>query len=566
MVRAVLALLLALGGGTLAHARCDVEYTLTARWSATPRHFAATLSFDAGGRTATRLAASSDWGGVTDFHRALRNVRAEGRGVSVAVDANGWTVTHPDSGRFTVRYQVHGDVEADRGTLQPRDFYRNQLGTEHFHMFGPAMLPLPGDASSGPGVRACIAFEGLPRHWKLASSLGEGRRAAGAVSFEAPLAAVGRSVFAGGDFRILRREVAGKPVVFALRGEWKFEDTRFADAATAVIGTHREFWGDHSFTRYLVTLVPNRLASGSTGGTGVQDAFAMHASRDFAVPGRAFDYLIGHEHLHAWIPARLGGMAPGPGETAGYWFSEGFTNYLTHRLLLRSGVWTLADYAKALNEVIYEAATSPVAEARNERIRDEFWKDEAVQRLPYLRGELVALAFARLLERAGTSLEKVLRDIAAAPADGRHAPERFAAAAARHVPATRALLDAYIERAEGIPLEVGSLGPCFEGGARGRVPFELGFDRTKTFAQRRVHGVVEDSAAHRAGLRDGMAIERISVAFGNVEREALVQVREPEGGSREIRYRPRGQPIVVLQYAPRDDAAARPDCARWLAP
>lgn len=557
---------LALAAGA-ARAACDVDYRLEPRWDAPRRHFAATLAFDAGDRSRTRIAVSPDWGGVRDFHRAVRAMEGTQPGVGVAAEGAQWVVTHPPGGRVSIRFEVHGDTEADAGTLEARDFYRNLVGEGYFHLFGLAALPLPQGFDPASRASGCVTFAGLPRAWSLASSLGDpaAGNGTGSATFEAPLAEVVRSLFVGGDFRILRREVAGRPVVFALRGEWKFDDARFADAAAAVIRTHREFWGDHDFPRYLVTLIPNRRASGSTGGTGVERAFAMHASRDFTVPGPAFDYLIGHEHLHAWIPARIGAMERGPNEAAGYWLSEGFTNYLTHRLLLRAGVWTLDDYARALNAVIFEAASSPVARARNERVRDEFWKDDAVQRLPYLRGELVALAFARLLERAGTSLEAVLRGLAGTPSGPRLAAERFAEAAARHVPATRALLDAYVERGEPVPLEVGTLGPCFEGGARSLAPFELGFDRSRTFAERKVLGVVPGSAAERAGLREGMEIERLSVAFGNVEREALVQVREAGGGLRDIRYLPRGQPIPVMQYRPIEAAAARPDCALWLA-
>ena len=53
-------------------------------------------------------------------------------------------------------------------------------------------------------------------------------------------------------------------------------------------------------------------------------------------------------------PLTKSGLEKGAGEAAGYWLSEGFTNYLTHRLLLRAGVWTLRDYAAAMNEVIFE--------------------------------------------------------------------------------------------------------------------------------------------------------------------------------------------------------------------
>jgi predicted metalloprotease with PDZ domain len=205
-----------------------------------------------------------------------------------------------------------------------------------------------------------------------------------------------------------------------------------------------------------------------------------------------------------------------------------------------------------------------VAREPNERIRADFWKSSAVNRLPYWRGELVALDFARLLERAGTTLEAVLREIAAHP-DSRTATERFAVAAARHLPAALPNLEAYVERGHPIPADVGALGACFEGRRLARAPFALGFDGPASFAARKVIGLVPGSAAEHAGLGEGMGIVAGSVRYGEADSEVKLTVRQ-EGSAREIAFMPRGAPIPVMQYTVRDDARRDAACLAWMKP
>src|SRR6185437_3651952 len=84
---------------------------------------------------------------------------------------------------------------------------------------------------------------------------------------------------------------------------------------------------------------------------------------------------------------------------------------LTHRVLLASGMWTLADYAKGLNDVIARYEGSPARNAANAVVLRDFWKDPDVERLPYMRGELVALRWSGALAAHRGSLDAILRGL-----------------------------------------------------------------------------------------------------------------------------------------------------------
>jgi predicted metalloprotease with PDZ domain len=573
--RAVLGFALCLLPG-LANAadRCDVEYRFTARWDEKPRRFDVDLLFDAGNRTSTALAVADDWGPVKDFGRAIRRVRPIAPAAVVSHDtgrAASWTVDHPAGARVHVRYEMRNDVASvdDTTPLSNVDFYRTMLGATWFQFYGHGALLIPQDIADRP-LSACLTFSGLPKGWAFASSHGEGQRHGDAIAIRTSASpdALREALFLGGDFRVHRREARGGPLVFALRGRWTFDDAKLVDLTARIVGAHREFWRDR-FPHYLVSLVPNRSKEGETGGTGLYRAFAMYASDDFAVPSASFDHLIAHEDLHTWVPRRLG--ASGTDEARRYWFSEGFTDYLTHRLLLASGAWTLEDYARALDEKILAYESSPARNASNADLARGFWNDGETQRMAYTRGELIALRWADAMASRGASLQDALRSLLLptdAAEDGN--PEKLAAG--RLLAALRPHLGAQLDRdvtqfvddGSTIPIDADFLGPCFFGHKVGRPLFDAGFDAEASVAARAVTRLEAGGPAEKAGLREGMKLVGWSIRFGDTHRTVRFKVEE-DGRTRIVEYLPHApHPVETYEFARRDDALESPTCRAWI--
>ena len=557
---------------------CNLDYQIEARWDETPRRFDVTLSFDVPEKGETILSGPKSWGGVDDFDKTILNVRAISDGTSLkSVESDQWLVSQSDNPkkRVSVRYSIiNGIGNVDDATpISHRDFHRNTLGKEHFHLIGYGALLWP-QRVTGENYLTCITISGLPETWSTASSFGEGQQSGVArIRFVGSLQQIRGAVYLGGDYRILRREIEGKPLLMALRGTWSFSDDKFADATAALVRTHRAFWNDFDFPHYLIALGPNRSLGTSHGGTGLHNAFTMHASPNFSVPGAQFDALIGHEHLHTWMPQRIGSMG-GNDQQLRYWFSEGFTNYLTHRLLLQSGIWSLQQYAESLNGVIASYLMSPDVNASNERVLKEFWSNRAsIGNLPYLRGELLALRWANRLSARGKSLELHLQALTKkadeAPGRGTDEPEFFATAKLRAAlradlgDAVDTDIDRYIERGETFPIDEQFLGPCFDATFQHRAYFELGFDSATSFSNRMIGGVVTDSAAERAGLRNGMTMKGWSARNGDSTREASVTVIENDT-PREIKFLPASTKTVRLPvFTVNPDAAGSAACAAW---
>jgi predicted metalloprotease with PDZ domain len=340
---------------------------------------------------------------------------------------------------------------------------------------------------------------------------------------------------------------------------------------TPIIASHRTFWGDPE-EPFLVTVLPlvSKPGSSSLGGTGLGDAFAFFASPNSE--SGDITRILAHEHLHTWIPHRIGAM-PKDDDAADYWLSEGFTDFFTYRLLVRDGTWTAEDAVAAYNKVLWAYAFSRARNAANARIVKDFWNDPEVNQLPYQRGFLLAALWDYRVRQASKGA-KNLDDVVLAMKHSAEANGRDLARAlfvARMKDAGLEVGDdlaRFVEKGETVVLPADVWSPCGSVSTGEVAAFDRGFDGRRTMAaQNIVHGVDPAGPAYAAGLRDGMRLMRLELASGGDSRVPLVYRVMDGQNVREIRYLPEGKRRVLLQELRLDalDDAGRKACVARLA-
>jgi predicted metalloprotease with PDZ domain len=120
---------------------------------------------------------------------------------------------------------------------------------------------------------------------------------------------------------------AGRPVILAVRGQWKFTDDEATAQISQVIGTVRAFWHDNNFPYFLVTLKPYDRDHGESDGGAFTNAFWMYVSRLDSLGGLLPQ--LAHESFHAWDPMRMGGQFGSDSEVNSIkWFGEGPTDVI----------------------------------------------------------------------------------------------------------------------------------------------------------------------------------------------------------------------------------------------
>lgn len=545
---------------TAASADAVISYTLSPVMG--PKGLTALLvevRFDGEDDGDTVLVLPNEWGGKSKLYEGIRDLKIAGGDVVAQGDPARRIVHHRPRAKLYVSYRVvqnwPGEPQAGSGGNE----YRPIIQPGYFQVLGNAVFVTP-ERDDEPA--ASFALKNLPNGWNFASDLenaGQGR----ALS----LGDIVESVMVGGDFRVLARG----PVRLAIRGKWPFSDEAFIGRLQPIISSHRIFWGDAA-EPYLVTALPLKhdAASTSLGGTGRGDAFAF-----FATDNAEQDLLTGvlaHEHLHSWIPRRIGSMPTQETEPADYWLSEGFTDFYTSRLLLRDGIWTVKRFTDVLNELLKDYAASPVRTAPNSKIVKDFWTDGATEKLPYQRGQLLALLWdfrLRALSDGAHDLDEVMLAMKARVSASTEKPALATVLFAEEMKKAgvdiAADLAHLVRDGEAFSLPEDIFAPCGEVGTVDIPGFDRGFDADKTAQNGGVIvGLRADTPAYRAGLRNGMKIVKREAGKPGDSR-VMLSYRVLDGGVEKlVSFLPEGENRVVFQEFVPDAEADKMACATRL--
>jgi predicted metalloprotease with PDZ domain len=494
------------------------------------------LTFRGQGDGETDLRLPNDWGGQTELWRGIEALEIiSGATMREGPVVNERVLTHAPNGRVHIRYRVIQDWEGAPTASDSGNPYRPIIQPNYFHVIGETAMVTP-DLHPATPVR--VRNRNMPRGWSFASDL------------QHPGMQLGRvwaSVTVGGDYRVRRALDANIRV--AIRGDWRFTDQAFAAQVNNIVTGHRAFWRDRT-SPYLVTVTPTAAPNPnwiSVGGTGLDDAFAFFATPN--ADARPIARTLAHESFHTWIPGRIGGMNQ-ENEALGYWFSEGFTDFYTGRMLVRAGLWTPQDFAEDFNEMLNAYAQSPVRTAPNTRILADFWSNREVQQLPYQRGRMLATIWDQRLWANGHSLDWVMREMRerALAGDPAKAPEMFPIVMESAGVDVRADIVTYVERGDAILLPEDLFAPCGRILTRDTAVFDRGFDPNSVQASGGVISGVDPSLpAYAAGMRDGMVfVRRDAGVIGDADTQITYVVRD-NGAERSITYYPRGHATYQRQ-------------------
>ncbi len=489
----------------------------------------ATFKADADGET--HLSLPNNWMGRSGIWRNLTGLTVEGAD-SVAEDTPKARIIRSKPGRkLTLRYRVNDTL--GREPVQS-DSYPSEpwIRPSWFYVDGVSALITVDDRQDGP-----VTFQwgkGWPKDFKLASNLED----AGDWNDH-----LGHSVLIGGrDLKILR----SGPVRLAARGTYAFDEAELTKALETILRAERGFFGDDAEAPYLVTSQSTKPESGAAfHGTGKHQAFALAITSNMTL--KDIRILLAHEIFHAWNPQRLGEPI-GP---AGYWFSEGFTDFYARRLMTREGLIEPADFVAAWNETLKDYGTSPVIAMPGKEAAEKFWTDPNADQLAYQRGALLAAGWDLKLRQAGSSLDAVLHAQAKAR---REKPEvklirAFVDAAKGQGLDVTSDIETHIDQGRPIRLSADAFLPCARVEDVTEPVFDRGFeiiaDDKGTLS---VVKLRDGGPGQLAGLREGtIIVERRKGKLGDPNTPYELLVRDGDGPTRVVTFVPKGEGLASYQ-------------------
>lgn len=557
-------------------ADCRLLWQIRPLLDTAPRQLELRLRFEAGGRPRSTLRLPAGWDGVVELTEPGQPPRLQ----PVAGQPQLRSLDHGPGERVQLRWRLTPPPGAEAaGSVR--------LAGRWFALVGGAALPVPDELDERSPAGACVGLGGLGTGSRWASSHGSGEGAAALLRIAPgpqPLRQrVQQALYAGGDLQLRQRDAHGVPLTAALprpaAGEpaWPVDADALADAGAQALAAQRRAWGDGGGAPWLLLALPG--PAGTVGAAPAHQALLLQAGADTPLPSPGVDAALYGALARARVADRFGPLAySGRGDAAlRAWFSEGLADFLAHRALLRDGRWSADDYARALHRKLDRYLDQPERGLDNATLVQRLTGTDApagLAELPAARGEWLALHWHAALRAAGQpGLEAVLQRLQVPAAQARReGPLSAPLATHRLLAALRRVLDEQamadlgrrIDRGEPFDFGPQALGPCFRGQLQPVPSWRLGFDPA-SLTRGEVAGVEPGGPAEAAGLRDGMALAGHALQPGDASVPVRLQLREPDGRGRELRYLPAGEPLRPRpRYTPLAQALDQPACQGWL--
>lgn len=499
------------------------------------------LTFQGDSSGETRLLLPLQWSHGVDLYRAIRNLQAVSEDVKLedAKEPHVKIVHHRPDQRVSLTYEV---VTQPPGTKLTIAVYHNPvLRPTYFYVIGQALWVYPDMPETTP-LRVTLHWKNIPDGWALINSFGAGEPR---QKVNTTLGKFRAGTFLAGDYRVKRIVMDGHPVYAVTRGRWAGgADEKLIRLLQKLLQVMRDFWNSYDYPYYVVALLPLPEQSEVMGGEARTNSLSLYLPDDLTTLSE-HQYLLAHELFHAWNPRRLGGYE----NDRLYWFGEGFTAYYAYLLLLRAGLISLDEYVAAHNSWIEAYYTSPVRSLAVDEMVQKRQTNHDAEELFYKRGYLLAnhLDFTIRSKTNGEhSLDDVMRSLLRSSKAGsiKLSEKRIADALRPYLQEQGAGdIEKYMNRGELVPAD-NSFGACATVEDIEYRSFDAGFDFEKSFETRVVSGVVPDSNAHKAGLRDGQKLVTWSMRPDNPKRQVKLTIVESATQK-------------VLQYYPASTEAIR---------
>lgn len=450
-----------------------------------------------------------------------------------------WFANRAASGAITVSYRVPvAAPPAPRGAAPPTEL-RNDAGAVSGS--GAAFVLRPPAGSWR--FRVSWDLTALPAGASAVSSLGY-------EPVEAlPVDTLDSVYFMAGKLGLYPDGALPEAFFAAWQGEPPFDAAGLMARAEALREAFIRFFNaEHS--GYGIMLRPNPVNPG--GGIGLHRSFVI--TYDNATDVEELGFTLSHEMFHTYQPRMDDGGEPNRSlEHA--WFNEGLAVFYQREFLFREGLIGTEAYLRDLNAHATRYYTSALADTPNSEVAAGFWRDTRIRTLPYDRGFLYFATVDEDLRKASgnrRSLDDLTQALRALQDQGQAL--------------TRAEWETLLRRELGedgvsaldrmlagsVPLpSSNAFGPCFRRISKDLQRYELGFEPAVLVEPERiVRGLVPDSAAERAGLRNGDRILRPvpqDAIQGDQEATLTLQVRR-DGQDFTITYRPRGATVSAWQW------------------
>lgn len=387
-----------------------------------------------------------------------------------------------------------------------------------------------------------LEWRNLPSNWSIANSFGiqEVKQELNTSLFSLRL-----GLFVGGEISITKsKDTENAPYIAMLNSEQLSQD-RLLPLLHTIVESQRDFWNDHDFSHFLVAILPSDIQQGIRAEAKLNAFIAFFPPLLNEEDWKSLAWVLTHEHFHTWNPFKMLPFIPQDFDSLA-WFTEGFTEYYTAILCYRTQILNFDEYVKEINNFLYSYYTSPFRNVTNDHFQKERWKDPRMQLLPYQRGFLMALFWdSKIRQRTKEkySLDNVMHDLLQRAKKTGNPPL---------IGDIQEIIGKYLEDTEESVQDIqdhiiiGKTIVPLSYISKGQIDIQwceyMGFNLKLTEEKGIVKGVIENSNAYRAGLRNGQEFQHF---YRN--NENITVIVNENMSDREISYASNDD-ILIPQY------------------
>ena len=341
------------------------------------------------------------WAGI-DYTKQIKNIKIKNAKYKFTVKRKN---THELS--ITIPKEINSiqlSYEIYQKPKDPANVHETIIRKDLIHAPGYGLFACPKELKDTDRVQFNIKWQNLPKKWLTISSQGTtGSLQVTSIKQLMP------AIYVAGKIRMYQIIGGKSPVFLSLYGTFNIKDELLISYLENIIHSQRSFFNDYNFPYYAISLIEGDDPH-SMGGTRLHNCFTAYLSQGC---GTKLDYyiLIAHEHLHTWIGGKI--VNKYDQEELNYWWTEGFTDYYSRVLALRSGGISIDEFILECNQLLKKYYLSPVLNEPNIRIKQDFWENSDVEKLPYYRGFVFAIYLNNIIKKNNInhSLDNIMLDL-----------------------------------------------------------------------------------------------------------------------------------------------------------
>ena len=389
----------------------------------------------------------------------------------------------------------------------------------------------------------------LPTNFKLASSL---FMKDNKIEINKTLYDFKYSMITGGkNLRIKNTNIGGRPITIVSDGHFGGLSKHPEGYVELLTQAHQKFWQDNNTEHLMVTLVGPACENvfSTIEGLYYENAFVMKIPNCKNIPTyeSSTKYSLSHELFHGWIGKKIKFVNQ---KNPIVWFYEGYNDYYGMLFAYTTGLITLDEYIDFYNKFIRLYYISPFKHYSNDQIAEILERDQSIRNLAQTRGHLMAKEQAYLLSQKDRSLDEILRAIylksrgSKKPLTNLDLHDMFH----QYLDASQwQSFNAIINDGKELEISKDLFGPGVKLVQKELEVPDYGFDYKTFLLTRTIVGLKNNSAAYKAGLREGQKVDFHSLPETNPTEEAIMGWIE-SNKNREVRFFPEKRKVKIPQY------------------